>query len=56
MRTPPNPGRKGGYHSLRAILLSNTRMEPSPNPATIKERWESHERLVTQLSAPVGIS
>lgn len=46
----------GSYHSLRAILRSNTRMEPSPSPATISERWESQDRLVTQLSAPVGIS
>lgn len=31
-------------------------MEPSPSPATISERWESQDRLVTQLSAPVGMS
>lgn len=52
---PSGPG-PGSYHSLRAILLSNTRMEPSPSPATINERWESQDRLVTQLSAPVGMS
>lgn len=55
-RAPASPGRTGSYHSLRAILLSKTRMEPSPSPATMSERWESQERLVTQLSAPVGMS
>lgn len=49
-------GQHRDYHSLRAILRSNTRMEPSPSPATIRDRWESHDRLVTQLSAPVGMS
>lgn len=44
------------YHSFGPILLSNTRTDPSPRPATMSERWESQERLVTQLSAPVGMS
>lgn len=44
------------YHSFGPILLSNTRTDPSPRPAAMRERWESQERLVTQLSAPVGMS
>lgn len=44
------------YHSFGPILLSNTRTDPSPRPATMSERWESQDRLVTQLSAPVGMS
>ncbi|TNN40298.1 hypothetical protein EYF80_049545 [Liparis tanakae] len=41
------------HHSLGPILRSNTRTEPSPRPATTRERRESQERLVTQESAPI---
>ena len=38
-------------------LLSNKRTDPSPQPTTSSERpSESQTRLVTQLSAPVGMS
>lgn len=47
---------EGPHHSFGPILLSKTRTEPSPRPATISDRWESQDRLVTQLSAPVGMS
>lgn len=44
------------YQSFGLILLSNTRTDPSPRPAAMSERWESQDKLVTQLSAPVGMS
>lgn len=44
------------YQSFGLILRSKTRTDPSPRPAAMSERCESHDRLVTQLSAPVGMS
>ena len=45
------------HHSDGASRLSNSRTVPSPQPAINSERpKESEARLVTQLSAPVGIS
>lgn len=44
------------YQSFGLILRSNTRTDPSPRPAAMSERWESQDKLVTQLSAPVGMS
>lgn len=45
------------YADVDGILLSNIRTDPSPTPATMMGRLtESLAILVTQLSAPVGIS
>lgn len=45
------------YHSVEDNLLSNNRTVPSPQPAISNDRPnESEARLVTQLSAPVGMS
>lgn len=44
-------------HSDGASRLSNRRTDPSPQPAISRDRpKESEARLVTQLSAPVGMS
>ena len=45
------------YLSLGGNLLSNSLTDPSPQPATSSDLpTESQAKLVTQLSAPVGMS